>query len=276
MGQNFKVARSYYPLGLSELHNYSCCQAWALPRTSTHVSIQPSWVNMVAKYFAHKILPESLQNEKANIGARPVGITTLVDSPGVGRNLIDHTLTFTSWKLKHPEENLVIGSSNPLFSEIRYTWGAPADFIATTGVSKEGLAAAIEVDEGTRPDLTTHALLKQERPFLEYFFLHAGAPDGSAVMLAMVDLHQTSRGTVRLDPADLRGTPLIDPNYLSTEVDKYVHRELFRTAAEFAVSKATIIGREVVDSELAPPGMEPLTVDASDEFIDKRIRDSIR
>ncbi|KAK6086033.1 glucose dehydrogenase [Seiridium cupressi] len=203
------------------------------------------------------------------------GIKVFVDSPEVGRNLIDHTLASTSWKLKNPENACAFGSSNPLFRKKQYGWGAPCDFIATTDVPKEGLARAIEVDEGVKPDPSTHPLLKQSRPFLEFFFLHAGAPDGSAVMLPMINLHQTSRGTVKLDPANINGTPLVDPNYLGTEVDKYVHREMFRQAIAFSVSDATVIGREIVDSEIPPPGAEPLTTKSLDAVIDERVRASL-
>ncbi|KAM0816226.1 hypothetical protein AB5N19_02028 [Seiridium cardinale] len=203
------------------------------------------------------------------------GIKVFVDSPEVGRNLIDHTLTSTSWKLKNPENACAFGSSNPLFRKKQYGWGAPCDFIATTDVPKEDLARAIEVDEGVKPDPSTHPLLNQSRPFLEFFFLHAGAPDGSAVMLPMIDLHQTSRGTVKLNPANIKGTPLVDPNYLGTEVDKYVHREMFRQAIAFSVSDATVIGREIVDSEIPPPGAEPLTAKSSDAVIDERVRASL-
>jgi choline dehydrogenase len=203
------------------------------------------------------------------------GIEVEVDSPQVGQNLVDHTLTFTAWKLKNPEDGWSMGSNNVLFTQPQYTWGAPTDFIVTTTIPKEGLARAIEADEGVKPDPSSHPLLARDHPFLEFLMLYTGAPDGSTAIFTTVDLLPTSRGLVTLDPANPKGTPLINPNYLSTEVDRHVHRELFRKLAEFACSDKTTIGRDILDGEIVPPGVEPLSPASTDDALDRRARSGI-
>ncbi|KAI1841383.1 hypothetical protein JX266_012394 [Neoarthrinium moseri] len=210
--------------------------------------------------------PEELSNHS---------IQTLVESPEVGKNLADHTLLFTAWKLKNPDDGWAVGSKNALFTQPQYALGLPMDFVVTTDVPKEGLAVAIEVDEGVKPDASSHALLKQARPFSESFMVYAGAPDGSAVAIGVIDLHPTTRGAITLDPSNVRGTPLVDTNYLGTEVDRYVHREMLRKVIDFAASDKTTIGRDILEGEMVPPGVEPLSVGISDAALDGRARSTV-
>ncbi|POR33127.1 GMC oxidoreductase [Tolypocladium paradoxum] len=201
------------------------------------------------------------------------GIEVVLDVPEVGKNLADHYMLPTGWRIKDPSAGYAIGSENPIFGQPPYSWGQPVDFIVTTGVQdKDGLARAIEADEGVAPDPATHPLLEQDRAFNEHIFMYAGAPDGSAVSFMLISLLPTSRGSVTLASADISDVPLIDPNYNATEVDRFIARDGLRLQIRLAGTNATVIGRDILDGELGAPGFdEKLTADSTDEYIDSRV-----
>lgn len=199
-------------------------------------------------------------------------IHVLLDQPEVGKNFVDHSLLRTAWTVKDPSKGYMPGSGNPLFKERQYGWGTPTDCIVTSGITdKEGLAKAIETDEGKKPD-ASHPLLKDGRVFTEHIGLYAGSTNGSIMAFITVNLLPTSRGTVMLASADINDPPLIDPNYHATEVDKFVGRDGIRLQVKFAGSNKTIMGREILDGELGAPGFDkPFTVDSTDAYIDSRM-----
>ncbi|TQS32417.1 hypothetical protein Golomagni_07265 [Golovinomyces magnicellulatus] len=200
-------------------------------------------------------------------------IPLILDIPDVGQNLADHPLFPNVWKIKDPSKGYAIGSNNPLFKQPQYGWGVPTDFLVSTGIDdKEGLAKAIEEDEGKKPDPSTHPLLKRERTFNEHVLQYAGAPDGSAVVTALITLLPTSRGSVTLASSNVNDAPLINPNYRGTAVDRFVAREGMRLQIKLTSSNHTILGREILDGDAGAPGFDkPFTVDSTDEYIDKRI-----
>lgn len=81
---------------------------------------------------------------------------------------------------------------------------------------------------------------------------------------------------MRLASADPNDEPLIDPNYLSTEVDRYNIREALRTQIALMGGNVTILGREVFDGE-EPSGAfsEPLASNSTDAYIDARVRAAV-
>ncbi|KAI0179937.1 putative GMC oxidoreductase [Hypoxylon sp. FL1284] len=203
------------------------------------------------------------------------GIPVLLDQPEVGKTLCDHGLFMHSWKVKDPSAGWALGSGNPLFTKEQYGWGGPVDFLATTDVPKEGLAAAIAEDEGRAPDPATHPLLDR-RTFAEHVFMYFGAADGSRVTFVLITMLPTARGSVGLVSADVRDAPLVDPNFLGNAVDRYAVREALRTAVRFAGSDLTAVGRVVLDGEVGAPGFdEVLLVDSTDEYLDARLRAGI-
>ncbi|GJN74776.1 hypothetical protein PLIIFM63780_009827 [Purpureocillium lilacinum] len=168
---------------------------------------------------------------------RKHGIAVSLDSPDVGKNLCDHTLLATAWKLKDPSAGHALGSNNPLFQQEQFAWGQPIDFVVTTGAQdKAGLAKAIEADEGVAPDPATHPLLKQERAFNEHLIIYA------------------------------------DPNFLGTEVDKFIARDGIRQQIRIAGSTDTVLGRDILSGEMGAPGFDGVfTPESTDDFIDGRI-----
>ncbi|KAI1806763.1 putative GMC oxidoreductase [Daldinia bambusicola] len=201
------------------------------------------------------------------------GIPILVENPDVGKNLADHALFYHAWKVKDPAAGWAYGSPNPIFKEPQYGWGLLFDLVVCSDVDKNGLAAAIAEDEGAVPDPSTHPLLAKERVFFEHLFMYTGAADGSLVTIGAMTMLPTARGSVTLASADIEDTPLIDPNYLGTAVDRYVIREAVKEEVKFAGSDATILGREILDGEVGAPGFDDvLTTESTDEYIDARIR----
>lgn len=90
-------------------------------------------------------------------------------------------------------------------------------------------------------------------------------------------LFPTSRGTVPLSPGslDAEENPLISPDYFSTRLDRDTLVHAARQTLK-AMLTTTSMG-SIIESETRPTGpglenLEPLTADASDEAIEKRIR----
>lgn len=196
-----------------------------------------------------------------------------LDAPAVGEDFVDHSLGIAFWKLRDASAGYALGSGNPLFDEYQYGWGSPVDFSTSTTVPAAGLAAAIEADEGAAPD-ASHPLL-QNRTWFEHVVLYTGAAagDGSEVEISAISLLVTSRGSVRLASASVLDAPLVDPNYLGTEVDRYVYREGLRQQIALLGSNATRMGTEVIDYEVPPSGFDVgMSVSSTDEYLDARAR----
>ena len=153
--------------------------------------------------------PQILQLSGIGPGAhlREVGIEPVIDLP-VGENLADHMIFFQHWRLRDPSAGYTLGSSNPLFQQPQYGQGTPVDWIFNTSVASEGLARAIEKDEGERPDSSEHPLLAEERTFLENIIAFAKIPfpgvpvDAEHMTTALVTFLPTSRGSVSLKSAN--------------------------------------------------------------------------
>ncbi|RBA17828.1 hypothetical protein FPRO05_10846 [Fusarium proliferatum] len=132
------------------------------------------------------------------------GIEPLIDLPEVGKNLSDHMIFFQHWRLRDTSAGHTIGSSNPLFQQHQYLQGVPFDWIVNTGIPREGLAKAIERDEGTKPRESEHVLLTKDRTFVENIIMFAKLPfpgvpmDAEHITSALVSFLPTSTGSVSL------------------------------------------------------------------------------
>ncbi|KAL3294435.1 alcohol oxidase [Colletotrichum asianum] len=216
---------------------------------------------------------EAAALERHNISVR-------LDLPEVGRNLIDHMSFYQYWKLRSPENGYALGSSNPIFGQPEFSTGYPIDWVTSTGVDKTGLASAIEKDEGVAPDAASHSLLSANRTFLENFVIYqaysASNPsvpmDGSHIYTNIVSFLPTSRGTVSLASADPADSPVINLNYLDTEVDRHVYREGIRQMTKLMLD--TAFGKEYIIGETAPHNTEPVSLGDIDEYLDSRLAES--
>ncbi|KAH7367926.1 hypothetical protein B0T11DRAFT_304877 [Plectosphaerella cucumerina] len=200
------------------------------------------------------------------------GIEVVLDQPSVGKNLRDHPLIPTFWQIKNPSEGWARESGHPLWDGPQYDLGLDIDFITTLSLPKEGLARAIEEDEGVKPDPVTHPLLSQERAHVSHTVQYSGvSADGSVIMALTLLLATQATGEVTISTADIKEPPVINANFLGTAVDRYAMRESIRHDLELLTSNKTVVGREIVAGEANP---SPLSVTSSDEEIDARIRQS--
>lgn len=204
------------------------------------------------------------------------GIEVKVNNSDVGQNFADHLYTLSTWKVAHPEDGWAYGSSGFPTAD-KYGWGASSDFIVSTGVSdKEGLMAAIEADEGVAPDAGSHPLLA-DRIFFEHILINSGSTDGSVVMMSSTNLLPTSRGSITLASSNITDAPLANPNYLATEVDRFVFRDNMRRAIDFLGSNKTTLATQILDGEIPPTGFsEGYSVTSTDEYVDARIRAGLK
>ncbi|TDZ48329.1 Oxygen-dependent choline dehydrogenase [Colletotrichum trifolii] len=208
---------------------------------------------------------------------RQHNISVRLDLPEVGKNLIDHMSFYQYWKLKNPDNGYALGSTNPIFAQPEFTTGYPIDWVTSTGVDKTGLAGAIAKDEGSAPDAASHPLLRNNRTFLETFVIYqAYSPanpevpmDGSHMYTNVVSFLPTSRGSVRLNSSNPADGPLIDLNYLETEVDRHVYREGVRQLTKLMLD--TAFGREYVAGETAPDAFPAASPGDSDDYLDARL-----
>lgn len=76
------------------------------------------------------------------------------------------------------------------------------------------------------------------------------AGDGSEIVIRAISLLVMSRGSVRLASASALDGPFVDPNYLGTEVDRYVYREGLRQQIALLGRNATRMSAEIVDYEV--------------------------
>jgi choline dehydrogenase len=149
---------------------------------------------------------------------RALGITPIVDSPGVGENLQDHFMTAASFRLKRG-----IKSLNSL------TQGLPLiGQVLKYAVSRRGLlsqsSAQLLIFARSRPDLATPDLQMHITPATMKPELLAQkqmvADDHPGLTFAPCHLRPESRGHVHLHSSDPFELPRITTNFLSTEADR--------------------------------------------------------
>ncbi|KUL92356.1 hypothetical protein ZTR_02192 [Talaromyces verruculosus] len=199
-------------------------------------------------------------------------IRELVHLPGVGRNFHDHLLVFRYWKLREPEKGVALGS--PLFGGPNYEKGVPPeDWLVTTTVPSIGLQSAQAKDD-------VHDKVVDSRSHLELATIYAAFGgeligldiplDGSAIMSFYMGFLPTSRGSITLKSVDPGDQPVIDPNFLATEADRFIMREGWRVLSRLMFE--TPEGKDLVVEEIVPEGHKSLESDAPDDLIDARIR----
>ncbi|KIX03248.1 uncharacterized protein Z518_06800 [Rhinocladiella mackenziei CBS 650.93] len=202
------------------------------------------------------------------------GIATVSSNVEVGKNLMDHLAVGLTWKLKHPEQGLAIGS--PLFVDPSYFAGWPMDFIEFGPLDDlSQLEPLIKNQEDKK------YLLRPDSSHMEVVSLYAAlgkrlagidaAMDGSHISTLAVCLTTTSRGSVMVRSAHPEDPPIIDPNFNETETDRFILREALRKAS--AVFLETETGQSFVSHEVPPEGYATITKHTPDAEIDKRIRD---
>ncbi len=151
--------------------------------------------------------------------------------PGVGENLQDHLQLRMAFKVKNTRTlNETAGS---LIGRI----GMGLEYLlfrsGPLSMSPSQLGAFVRSDESQpTPNLEYHVQPLSLDKFGDS--LH-GFP---AFTASVCDLHPESRGHIRINSADSRVAPLIQPNYLSTEGDRRTAADALRLTRRIAAAPA--------------------------------------
>ncbi len=163
---------------------------------------------------------------------RSLGIDVVVDLPDVGEHLQDHYQARSIVEIKS-RESLNRDVRNPLaLASMGWNWLAHGRGPLTIGAGQVGGAACTHFARDGRPDIQFNVMpLSVDKP---------GDPlhSYSGFTAAMWQCHPESRGRLRIRSGDPLAAPLIEPRYLSTELDRNVAvagvrmlREIFRQPA---------------------------------------------
>lgn len=203
------------------------------------------------------------------------GIKPRVIAEDVGCNLVDHAMLMTSWTLRESHRSVTVDSGNTAFFKPEYITGQPNNFIAFLPVQdKSGLAAAISRDEGAAPG-NDHPLLR-DKAFVEALIIYVNVnpalpKDSTYLTAANVAINPTARGKVTLATSDPLDAPVISPNFLGTEVDRFVWRDALRRMTRIMLAEDSPLS-QAVEAEATMEGVTPLNVDVADEILDARVR----
>jgi len=203
-------------------------------------------------------------------------IPLLVDSPGVGQNLFDHSATMQTYKLKDAS----LGYAKPFNGTNRpeYSHDLPTDFSLFGHLPASELAPYL-VSDGF--SIEQHDLLGEKKchymalTFYDAVVVHpqlyptVKGNDGAHITLAAIHMLPISRGSVTLESADPTANPVCNPRFLSTATDRFILRRAVRENIALA---STPPFADVLDGEVPPLGFEVLTPASSDAAIDARIR----
>jgi len=143
---------------------------------------------------------------------RAAGVEVVLDQPRLGRNLQDHLEAHIQVETDAPV------SLNRELAPHRTLWAGLQWLLFKRGVAAANqchVGAFLRSDSSvTHPDLQIH--------FFPMFFGDDWIPNARTrgYRLGVGPMRPTSRGSVRLDPKDPRGMPLIDPAYLADEGDR--------------------------------------------------------
>jgi len=168
-------------------------------------------------------------------------IETIAHLPGVGQNLQDHLEVYIQHKCTKPIT--------------LYNAQQPLKMIAVGAewlLKQTGLGASSHLSAGgfirsrpglTHPDIQFHFLPSQvidhgrQAPKVEGFQVHVGP------------MRATSVGWLKLKSKNPKDHPIIEPNYLSTEIDRWEMRQCVKLAREIFAQKAF---DEFRDEEIRP------------------------
>ena len=143
------------------------------------------------------------------------GVDVVRDVQGVGKNLHDHLQIRPTFKLKEGTDSLN-QRTHSIISKVQMglQYAINRSGPLAMAPSQMGLVARSSEEEET-PDLEFHVqpltLGKLETGDLDPF---------PGLTVSVCDLRPTSRGTVKLSSPSIDTPPMIDPKYLSTDIDR--------------------------------------------------------
>jgi len=187
-----------------------------------------------------------------------VGVDTIHHLPGVGQNLQDHLEVYIAQGCKKPV-SLLKDQKGLRMIKVGIQWFLNRTGSASSSHLETGGFIRSSADV-PHPDIQFHFLPSQVidhgrvAPKVEAFQVHVGS------------MRATSRGTLKLESNDPRKHPLLDPNYLGSEQDKYEMRQCVKLTREIFAQAAF---DEYRGDEIAP-GSDVQTDEEIDEFIRRK------
>ncbi len=190
---------------------------------------------------------------------KTVGIDTIVDLPGVGKNLHDHISVGVSYARKEPSPLHRKMRADRIVRELGKAYFR-GEGIATD-LPSGGVAHIKSSADQALPDieLLTAAAPSHAHPYFSPFV--PSYEDGFMIRAAV--LRPESRGQVRLASARSDAAPIIAQNFLATEGDRKALRTGVRIARDVGRQRSLA---KIVDREVAPLGFSDSEIDA---LIDK-------
>ena len=157
---------------------------------------------------------------------RAMGLSVIVDLPGVGQNLQDHLDVAVAYQCTEP---ISVGTFNRAAAELEYRYFRKGP-LSVNGSEAGGFLK-------TRPDLAMPDLQFHFSPGWSVGFGH-DRPPGHGFAFWPGLLLPESRGYLQLRSADPLEPPLIQPNYLTSEADQQVLVEGVKIARRLAQTEA--------------------------------------
>ncbi|KAF2100581.1 aryl-alcohol-oxidase from pleurotus Eryingii [Rhizodiscina lignyota] len=190
---------------------------------------------------------------------KQLGISTLVDIPDVGSNLMDQPFAALYW---------FVNSSQTWDEYLRNTT-IEAEDLEEWKTKHQGLLAGASAGSVSYVRLPSNASIFKTVPdpsaglesaHVEMLYTNGFSrlglipfPDkGNFMTVEHVVVSPTSRGSVRLNSSDPFAAPIIDPNYLSSEFDRFAMMAGIRSTFDFLKLPAFkgFIGEPLVDLQL--------------------------
>ena len=171
------------------------------------------------------------------------GITVVADLPGVGENLQDHYQARTIVRLK-TRNSLNDDVRNPLrLGRMGWDWLVHGRGPLTIGAGQVGGAACTQFAKYGRPDIQFNVMpLSVDKP---------GDPlhRYSGFTASLWQCHPLSRGRLAIRSSDPFAAPMIEPRYLSAQIDRQVIVEGVKMLREIYRQPAF---RDLWDKEVLP------------------------
>ncbi|TFK34624.1 aryl-alcohol oxidase-like protein [Crucibulum laeve] len=172
------------------------------------------------------------------------GIKSIVDLPSVGRNLSDHPFVSNQWLVNSPLA--------PTFDSVNRNSSLMTNDLQQWNQTHTGpLVDALFNHLGWLRVANISSILKGRQDpaagpntgHIEFVIsnglTHPPVPaTGNFLIVSTAVLSPTSRGSVMLNSSDPFARPLIDPNFLSTDIDIGIMREGIRSASRFVGANA--------------------------------------
>ncbi|GAA5886372.1 hypothetical protein JCM5296_001885 [Sporobolomyces johnsonii] len=222
----------------------------------------------------------------------PLGISTVVNLPGVGENLQDHPAHVNVYKLKPGVESLDSMSNSTLLNEAlgQYANGQgiltealyPLAYLALgdfTNSSDQRTIANLG-SQASNPQLSSQQYTASEDlynanvPVLEllginvYFGNSTAEADTTYISLAGCLQHELSRGTIHINSASPFAAPSINPNYLQSPLDTFLLAKSGMFLREVAAQPALA---QYIESE-AEPGPSVQTLAEWESWVQSVVR----